>query len=109
MLLQMHQVRNHALCQGVQGWIEGERERTGGYPSSLPTSESVDAWGHPLRYQKLADGYLLVSFGRDGKPDGSDYLALRALGDHPAGHDICGAYDADEVMSDNGWHRLCGK
>jgi hypothetical protein len=109
-LLTLHQVGNHATCQGVQHWIENERERTGKLPIALPASESLDAWGHALHYQRLRpDGYLLVSFGRDGKPDGSDYLALRNLGDHPPGYSICGKYDADEVMSDKGWHRICGK
>jgi hypothetical protein len=107
-LLVMRQIANHADCQGWDAWIKGFRQEHGSYPTELP-SRAIDRWSHPLHYKRMADGYLLISFGRDGKPDGSDYLALRNLGDHPSGYRICGQYDADEVMSDRGWHRVCGK
>ena len=104
----MQQVANHASCQHWDSWIKDYRQEHGDYPATLPP-QAVDRWGYPLRYNRLTDGYLLISFGRDGKPDGSDYLALRNLGDHPPGYRICGQMDADEVMSDRGWHRVCGK
>ncbi len=106
-LLYIQQVGNHADCQSVRARIENVRDKTGKYPDRLP--ETMDRWGHLLSYEKLADGYLLVSYGRDGKPDGSNYRSLRSQGDHPSGYSICGQWDADEVVSDKGWHRLCGK
>jgi hypothetical protein len=108
-LIFLHQVQNHVRCTAAEYWVKQQHTQTGSYPNVLRPDLVTDAWGHPIQYTRLPDGYLIVSFGRDGKPDGSDYLALRSAGDHPAGDSICGHPDADEVLSDKGWHRLCGK
>jgi len=117
-ILLARQIANHGSCQAVDASLRTYFEANHRYPIDL--SDAVlsqrqgakllsDAWGNKLAYQSDGGTFVLVSYGRDGKPDGNDYRALRALGDHPPGFDICGNYDADEVMSDRGWHRLCGK
>lgn len=115
-LLTGRQVRNHAQCQVVEARLRQAFESNGRYPITLAEvgrshgeDHSIDSWGHSLFYQSDGSTFLLVSYGRDGRPDGSDYLALREQGDHPGGYNTCGNFDADEVMSDLGWHRLCGK
>ena len=65
-----------------------------------------DAWGHPLDYRSDGTMYLLISLGRDGRPDGLDFSALRA---HKTWEKVCGRWDADQVFSDLGEHRICGK
>jgi len=117
-LLTGRQIRNHADCQAVDAYLRQYFESNRRYPAQLADALRphprgldllTDTWGHPLLYESDGTMFLLVSYGRDGRPDGSDYRVLRALGDLPNGWNICGNYDADEVMSDLGWHRLCGK
>jgi hypothetical protein len=58
--------------------LEGYREEYREYPEILDqilirkniTEREViqDAWGRDYRYVKIADGYVLFSLGRDGKP-----------------------------------------
>jgi len=45
----------------------------------------VDPWKHPYQYGKTADGYRLLSLGRDGKPGG---VGLDADIDSEQGDDI---------------------
>jgi len=66
----------------------------------------VDYWGHPLYFEARNDSFILISFGRDGKPDGLDYWSLREKGEDVS---ICHDWDADQVMSDRWFHRECGK
>lgn len=117
-LLGARQVYNHARCQGIDACVRQYFETAGRFPLTLGEAvpqalragdQVLDGWGHEFLYKSDGKTFLLVSYGRDGKSDGSDYLALRASGNHPPGDSICGQYDADEVMSDVGWHRLCGK
>lgn len=117
-LLKGRQIGNHAHLQGLDACLREYVQLHGQYPrqliEALPperrTPESTtDNWGHPFHYSSDGATFLLVSHGRDGKPDGSDYAALRAAGPYPPDGLICGKNDADEVMSDLGWHRACGK
>ncbi len=58
--------------------LEGYKEEYGEYPEILDqiliqkniTEKEViqDAWGREYRYFRIADGYVLFSLGRDGKP-----------------------------------------
>jgi hypothetical protein len=57
-----------------------------------------------------------VSPGRDGKPDREGYEDLLASAPAPADQpgregprDICGFFDADEVLTDRGWVAACGE
>ena len=117
-LLTARQVVNHARSHTLYSYVLDYNRDHNRYPLSLEqaipperkdSAFSDDAWGNAFMYESDGATFLLVSYGRDGKPDGSDYNTIRRLGDHPPDYDICGAYDADEVMSDNGWHRICGK
>ena len=117
-LLTARQIVNHARSQAMHSYVLDYNRDHSRYPLTLEqampperkdSAHTTDAWGNAFFYQSDGSTFLLVSYGRDGTPDGSDYSAIRKLGDHPPDYDICGAYDSDEVMSDNGWHRLCGK
>lgn len=65
-----------------------------------------DRWGNAIHYESKGDRYVLVSFGRDGKPDGVDYWRLREQNTYRR---VCGDLDADYVVSDRGSHQGCGK
>jgi hypothetical protein len=86
------------------------RESHGKFPShlnALPNGAAglFDRWGH--RYLYLSDGsmFLLASLGADGRPDGSNYFDMRARGEKRP----CAGVNSDQVISDLGWHRRCGK
>jgi hypothetical protein len=125
------------------------RQEFGVFPSSLSdldlpswiwaTENNRDMWGHPLHYESTPAAFILVSFGRDGVPDGLDYWAMQASKvepgktcwwatvlragepvkkeqhcfewdeDHVFSEDICYAWNADQVFSNRGEHRACGK
>jgi len=83
---------------------------TGGGETSLLKAE--DAWGHPLLYETRGSGsaYILVSYGHDGRPDGSDYWWLRsAFGERGYAPEACPTFDADIIASDLAFHRPCGR
>lgn len=115
------QVANHDRCSDIQARVEDYREANGHYPPDLSSFSwwaRRDMWGRRVFYERRGDGYILVSFGRDGKPDGTDYWELRMRLDE-SGHyyasslrnheyNICGDYDRDEVLSDAGWIQVCG-
>lgn len=73
----------------------------GGIARGIPPR---DAWDHPLRYFSDGQIFLLVSVGRDGKPETEDYHELREA---DSSHEVCGDPDADLVVSDVGWHQRC--
>jgi hypothetical protein len=73
----------------------------GGVAKGLPLR---DAWDHPLRYFSDGKIFLLVSVGRDGKPDDIEYHDLRQEG---VATDVCHQPEADIVVSDLGWHVAC--
>lgn len=116
MLLEKRQIRNHGHCQYVGALIEQYLDVHGELPAELSdlgtgkqTRFTIDAWGHPFHFESRGRAFVLVSYGRDGVPDGTDYWALQAQGDHPAGWDICGDSDRDEVIGSVGYLRVCGK
>jgi len=63
-----------------------------------------DTYDKPLFYEAKSDGFVLVSHGRDGEPDGTNYWKVR--GDL-AEDSICGHPDHDVVISDKGPHFIC--
>jgi hypothetical protein len=52
--------------------VESYRSEHGQLPNSLPSAFSDPFDGQPLRYKKLAKGYVVYSVGEDGKDDGGD-------------------------------------
>ena len=110
------QITDLVLCRDYVQFIVEYHEAHGQYPPTLLAAVQHDrfeqfgslrnAWGHPLEYQSDGSTFLLVSLGRDGKRDGSDYSALRA---NKAWAKVCGDWNADQVFSDQGEHRICGK
>lgn len=115
-MLEIRQVRNHGDTQYLDALVQRYRKQSGRFPGLLseivatPNQDRLrDAWGHEFHYETRGDAFVLVSFGRDGEPDGTDYWALRGAGDHPDDWQICGEFDRDEVVSDVGYLRVCGK
>ena len=117
--LRFEQVGNLVQMRRYTYALDEYRKAHGRYPASLRititeagTSDpelrgQLDRWGHKVLYQAGDQRFLLVSYGRDGKPDGTDYEALRARN----GRDEtpCRDLDADIIFSDRGEHRTCGK
>ena len=53
--------------------VEQSRNKTGALPEKLVDPIPADPFdGQPLRYKKLAKGYVVYSVGEDGKDDGGD-------------------------------------
>ena len=61
-----------------------------------------DGWSHDLHYEHRPGAFILVSFGRDGQPDGIDYWNLR---DSESLEFFDPESGSDYVLSDLGWHR----
>lgn len=72
----------------------------------------LDPWSHPYLYFSDGTWFILVSCGEDGVPDRTDYLQIRnepEVKQRRQVYSICGKYSADQVLSDRGEHRICGK
>lgn len=115
-LLEARQVRNHGLAQYAAALLETHLDAHGQLPDTLrdlkganAAALSVDAWGNPFHFESRGEAFILVSYGRDGEPDGTNYWKLRDEGSHPPGWRICGDFDRDEVIADVGYLRVCGK
>ncbi|NQU10585.1 hypothetical protein HQ590_07340 [bacterium] len=60
-------------CARAAVEIERRRLATGSLPADLGQGLPPDPFaGQPLRYKKLAKGYVVYSVGKDGKDDGGD-------------------------------------
>lgn len=113
-MLRARQVRSLADMQSIERWLEDYRKVNGHFPDNLgsalessPYLYSRDGWGNPFFYESRGDGFILVSLGSDGKQDGSDYWQLRNA--NAPSTSVRGVWSADQVLSDNGWHREAGK
>jgi hypothetical protein len=87
-------IQNLILMRTYKRAIERFRQVHGFYPPSLQVAiqqadglvdrqlyrSGLDRWGHPVFYSSDGTQYLLVSFGRNGHPDGSNYLVMRTAG-----------------------------
>jgi hypothetical protein len=112
------QINNLETFKSYGHCLQESRARDGVYPNALDdirgcfqyinVSVGTDWWGNPVQYQSDGTKFVLISFGRDGKPDGLDPWNLRERNDTPAPM-TCGNPDADQVMSDLGFHRACFK
>ena len=112
-ILRSRQVKTCADMGTVRFHLEEVFQSTGHYPEMLtevlPSERQSlinDAWGGQLFYDSHGSSYILASLGRDHRRDGSDYWALRSLGQRT---DVDGDWDADQVVSDRGWLQSAGK
>ena len=119
----MLQVRNLVMGRAYVARIEGYRTSHHAYPPKLADALSRteswlhgrDAWGTPVQYESDGKYFVLVSFGADRRQQ--YYGDLRNLrtplvraGEVPFPYwETCGDPAADQVMSDLGEHRVCGK
>jgi hypothetical protein len=114
------QVHNLEIARSYQRQITAHRDALGRYPESLPRliedpwiegeGHGQDRWGNDLLYSSGGDWFILVSFGRDGKPDGIDYWEQRSRLANDRGRvDICGKPNRDQVLTDLGFAQCCGK
>jgi hypothetical protein len=88
--------------------LEDYRKANGEYPrnyrDALPEEHRrfwSDGFGYPLVYESRPDAFIIVSLGRDGRSDGTDYWELRQVGTQM--RDVRGQFAADQVLSDRGW------
>jgi hypothetical protein len=75
---------NRMDLEALRGGIEAHKETTGEWPARLTdlkvvkeervrvdeTGHPVDWWGRPFQYRLDAGGYVISTYGRDGKPGG---------------------------------------
>lgn len=108
------QINDLILCRRYGSFAEDYYKAHRSFPlrlaDAIPSTEKnktlKNAWGFPVHYESDGKYYILVSYGRDGKPDGLDCAKLRIT---PGFTKICGEWDSDQVFSDLGQHRICGK
>lgn len=91
-------------------------EQLGSYPLKLEqvTGEiewflPADRWGTPLVYLSSGDSFVLVSMGLGGQPDGDNYLATRLQTPRRRAPGECSDPQIDQIVTDQGWYRECGK
>lgn len=67
---------------------------------------NVDGWGNKIEIMYGDGGFIMVSYGRDGKPDYGDYWSLTS----EAGYkNICGDWNADQIKTESRWIQICSK
>jgi hypothetical protein len=115
------QIRNFIQLQVHIRALEQFRSEHGVYPKDLATVvaaepnatgdrrylNGLDLWGHPLILKTDKSHFILVSLGRDGRPDGRSNPGFGAppeLDKAP-----CGDNTLDSVVSEAGVHRGCFK
>ena len=125
-VLRAKQVGTCADLQAYCSLLDRYRVRHGNYPTQLlvavqeagykPEVETYlaqckDRWGYSIHYESRGSSYVLVSFGRDGLPDGSDYWSIRAKYSSAGALPFmpCLDFNADAIASDLAVHRCCGK
>ena len=113
-LLGMRQVRAIADGRSIATFLEVYRAQHGTYPTHLAAAlpekwRSIrDPWGNRWVYITDGSAFLLLSFGKDGRPDRTDYR-LPAGNGQAAYHRICGQWDRDQIISNLGVHQGRGK
>ena len=123
------QVRTCTNMQILRRLLDSYRQKHGDYPTKIQEAvaasdlsaearayfaQRLDLWGNPLHYERRTGGYILVSYGRDGVPDGLDYWSLRDTrtslrGTGPEYWRVCKDSRVDLIASDTLFHRCCGK
>lgn len=120
--LALHGMQIHNLEVGRRHLeaLEAYRAREGRYPEGLAAvfaqvrirqgRAGFDQWERPFYYEARDGGFVLVSCGRDGRRDPLDYWAVREeFGRTGRIRKICGDWDADQVFTEKGMARVCGK
>jgi hypothetical protein len=119
------QVVNFANARTWQSLLTEIHENTGQYPASLEEALSVwresqsdfvaspggermkDNWGFAFKYARTQNGYVLASFGSDGKCDLGNliaYLSKEGVDESP-----CYSSRRDTVLTSRGFQKRCGK
>lgn len=113
-LFGMRQVRTIADGRTISICLEDFREKNGNFPSTLasafPAGQTfrTDGWGNRWVYITDGQGFLLLSLGKDGHPDRTDYVVPRSSG-RAVFQRTCGRWNADQIISHQGIHQGCGK
>jgi hypothetical protein len=112
------QINNLETFKAYGQCLREYRDQKASYPSTLDgirdcfhyvnVRVGTDWWGNAVQYESDGTKFVLVSFGRDAQPDGLDPWQLCDRND-PDTQYICGHPDADQVMSDLGFHSACFK
>ena len=119
----IQQVENAANMQDLITLLNEFRADHGVYPKQLEDEEfrkyggppHVDSWGRSYYYSTSGADFILASFGRDGKPDSLAFPAMRAQvltrtqAQRLLTHEQCHSPDVDQIASDLGFYRSCGK
>ena len=66
-----------------------------------------DSWGNNIVFISNGDTFVIVSCGRDGKPDGTNYFALEVP--RFPDDELCSNANIDQILTDAGWYRACAK
>jgi type II secretory pathway pseudopilin PulG len=118
------QLRNLATGRDIVNHLDNYKRTHGQFPLAInrntfrsprlqgDDNSLRDPWGHPYLYFSDGTWFILVSCGDDGVPDRTDYLQIRnepEVKQRRQVYSICGKYSADQVLSDLGEHRMCGK
>src|SRR5262245_57291618 len=102
------QVSTHGICQTYVSYLHEYHENNGYYPTDLaaviPSDRQdlrpvIDSWGNPLHYESDGKGFVLASYGMKGKPDAAQFAHTDTVATFPLQYDICGNFQADEVVS----------
>lgn len=114
------QINNLETFKSYAACLHAYHERAGSYPDRLEgirecfhhpnVKLGTDWWGNAVQYESNGNGFVLVSFGRHGRPEGLNPWRLRELNDQSReARSTCGHPEASQVMSDLGFHRACFK
>ncbi len=112
----VRQIENAANFQTFRAALEHYYDENGKYPTRVEDAlrefswfSGRDSWRNPVFY--ISDGkiYILVSLGRDGLPDGTNYLQARQEPRLLDSERTCVDFDTDQILTDKGWVRACGK
>lgn len=112
----VRQIENAANFQTFKSVLEHYYAENGEYPPRIDDAlrelgwySGRDSWGNPVLYSSDGQIYILVSLGRDGLPDGTNYLMARQEVRLVDSERTCVDFDADQILTDRGWVRACGK
>jgi hypothetical protein len=119
--LQFTQVGTYCDMTAFVMWLDEYHKENGQYPSSLPDALpdeylglcGSDRWGNPYFYESSPEGFVLVSYGKQGEADLDDYCELRASLPDGTGDsrevenavNVLGQPEADQIVTDRGWYQ----
>lgn len=111
-----NQVANAANFGTVRGELIEYYEDHGEYPMNLADGveklswfDGRDSWGNRILYMSDGRIFIMVSLGKDGRPDGTNYLAARLKAPIYDSDPACSEFKTDQILTDRGWYRACGK